>query len=206
MMDRPEMFIVAGPPGGGKSAAFGLRAFAERIFNADDRAAELNGGSYRGIPMAIRTQVNGEFERFVQECIEARQPFAIETTLRSTITFEQAKLAKTAGFRVTMIYVALESFELHFQRVTRRALLGGHAASEPTLRRIYDASLKNLPAAFDPVRSGIDEIRVFDNSAADQIPTLALEVTSGRITRIGDKMPVWLLKAMNGTDALGSAV
>lgn len=195
-MDRPEMFIVAGPPGGGKSAAFGLRAFAERIFNADDRAAELNGGSYRGIPMAIRAQVNREFERFVQERIEARQPFAIETTLRSTITFEQAKIAKTAGFRVTMIYVALESFELHFRRVTRRALLGGHAASEPTLRRIYDASLKNLSAALDPVHSGIDEIRVFDNSAADQIPTLALEVKSGRITRIGDEMPVWLLNAI----------
>lgn len=172
----------------------------------ENRAAELNGGLYRGIPMAIRTQVNREFERFVQGRIAARQPFAIETTLRSKITFDQAKLAKTAGFRVTMIYVALDSFELHFQRVTRRALLGGHARERPTLRRIYDASLKNLSPAFDPVRSGVDEIRVFDNSATDQIPTLALEVTRGRITRIGDKMPVWLLKAMNGMDALGSAV
>jgi hypothetical protein len=44
-------------PGGGKSTAFGLRAFADRIFNADDRPAKPNGGSYRGIPMAIRTQV-----------------------------------------------------------------------------------------------------------------------------------------------------
>lgn len=198
-----EMFIVAGPPGGGKSTVFGLRAFADRIFNADDRAAELNGGSYRGIAMAIRAQVNREFERFVHESIAARQRFAIETTLRSTITFEQAKFARAAGFHVAMIYVALESFDLHLERVTQRALLGGHAASEPTLRRIYDASLKNLSLAVDPLRSGIDEVQMFDNSAPGEIPKLALEVRSGRITRIGDNMPLWVTNALKGTDVLG---
>jgi len=198
-----EMFIVAGPPGGGKSTAFGLRAFADRIFNADDRAAELNGGSYRGIPMAIRIQVNREFEQFVHESIGAHHRFAIETTLRSTITFEQAKLARAAGFHVAMVYVALESFERHLERVTQRALLGGHAASEPTLRRIYHASLKNLSLALDPIGSGIDEVRIFDNSAIGQIPELALEVSDGRITYRGNDMPVWLTNALRGTEGLG---
>jgi len=169
-MHPREMFIVAGPPGGGKSTVFGLRAFAERIFNADDRAAELNGGSYRGIPLAIRSQVNREFEQFVHESIAAHHRFAIETTLRSAVTFEQAKLARAAGFYVAMTYVALESFELHLKRVTQRALLGGHAASEPTLRRIYEASLKNLSIALDPVQSGIDEVRVLTIRVWGKLP------------------------------------
>ncbi len=195
-MQSPEMFIVAGPPGGGKSTAFGLRAFAERIFNADDRAAELNGGSYRGIPLTVRTQVNREFERFVHESIATRQQFAIETTLRSAVTFEQANLAKAAGFRVTMTYVALESFELHFERVVRRSLAGGHAASESVLRRIYEASLRNLSVALDPLRSGIDEIRIFDNSVPELIPRPVLKVGDGRIIWIGDEVPGWLRKVL----------
>jgi predicted ABC-type ATPase len=77
-MSRPEMFIVAGPPGAGKSSVFPLRSFADRVFNADDRAAELNGGSYRGIPLHVRQKVNQEFESFVRESIAVSRSFALE--------------------------------------------------------------------------------------------------------------------------------
>ena len=132
-MQSPEMLIVAGPPGAGKSRNFPLGVLSGRVFNADDRAAELNGGSYRSIPLTVRAQVNREFESFVSNSVSTRQSFALETTLRSGITFEQARHAKSCGFRVAMIYVALRSFELHFGRVVDRARLGGHSASETTL-------------------------------------------------------------------------
>jgi hypothetical protein len=35
------MFIVAGPPGAGKSTAFPVSGFGVDFFNADDRAAAL---------------------------------------------------------------------------------------------------------------------------------------------------------------------
>jgi predicted ABC-type ATPase len=130
------MFIVAGPPGGGKSSVFPLRRLAHRAFSADDRAAELKRGSYRSIPLHIRREVNQEFERFVRDNTIRGQSFALEITLRSRVTFEQARHAKSVGFKVLMVYVALDSFDLHFDRVRRRALLGGHAASASTLRRI----------------------------------------------------------------------
>ena len=57
-MRSRRMFIVAGPPGGGKSSFFALSDFADRVFNADDRAAELNSGSYENIPTAVRAAVN----------------------------------------------------------------------------------------------------------------------------------------------------
>jgi predicted ABC-type ATPase len=88
---RPTMIVVAGPPGSGKSTVFPVSGFGVAFFNADDRAAALNGGSYTGISRQIRQQVNRQDEEFVVEHISRRESFAIETTLRSEVTFEQAR-------------------------------------------------------------------------------------------------------------------
>jgi hypothetical protein len=63
------------------------------LFNGDDRAAELNLGSFRKISTEIRAQVNVEFQRWILNHITARRSFAIETTLCSPISFEQSRLA-----------------------------------------------------------------------------------------------------------------
>ncbi len=60
----PRMIIVAGPPGSGKSTLFPVSSFGVDFFNADDRAAALNNGSYVDIPMETRARVNREFEAF----------------------------------------------------------------------------------------------------------------------------------------------
>jgi hypothetical protein len=89
------MFIVAGPPGSGKSTAFPVAGFGVDFFNADDRAAALNQGSYLGIPRAVRREVNRVFEAFAQDHIERQVSCAFETTLRSTITFRPGGASQT---------------------------------------------------------------------------------------------------------------
>lgn len=132
----PRMIVVAGTPGSGKSTLNPVSSFGVSYFNAGDRAAELNGGSYLGISNEIRKIVNREFEIFVLSSIEKRISLAIETTLRSEITFEQPPLAKQAGFVIEMRYLAFRDFASHLERVKARADAGGHSASETTLRRI----------------------------------------------------------------------
>ena len=199
-MPARRMVIVAGPPGAGKSSVFPLTDFADRVFNADDRAAALNAGSYEGIPLAIRTAVNREFEEFVHANIRSGTSFAIETTLGSTITFEQARIARQHGFRVLMVYVALDTVEQHIERVKRRAARGGHSASETTLRRIHASSLENLPVALSPGKSGIEFIRIYDNSISGSGPSLALESRRGRVVRLAAEFLRWLQRALHWTD------
>ena len=99
-----------GPPGGGKSKAFPVSGFGVDFFNADDHAAALNQGSYLQIPREVRDRVNLLFESFVLEHVHRRASCAFETTLRSSITFEQAAMAKHAGFATEMRYLALRDF------------------------------------------------------------------------------------------------
>ena len=189
----PRMIVVAGPPGSGKSSIFPVSSFGVSCFNADDRAAELNCGSYVGIPKHIRTAVNREFETFVLACIESRTSFAIETTLRSAVTFEQASHAKAAGFATEMRYLALRDFAMHVERVKVRADAGGHSASETTLRATYEASLANLPKAI----AEMDDLWVYDNSPVGGPPRLVLESEKGAVRFLVDHPPDWLVTALD---------
>src|SRR5215831_759849 len=189
----PRMIVVAGPPGSGKSSIFPVSSFGVSCFNADDRAAELNQGSYVGIPKHIRQSVNCEFESFVLRCIENRTSFAIETTLRTPVTFEQASLAKAAGFTTEMRYLALRDFAMHFERVKARADAGGHSASEITLRTTYKSSLANLPKAI----AEMDDLWVYDNSPVGGPPRLILESEKGVVRFLADDPPDWLTTALD---------
>jgi predicted ABC-type ATPase len=144
--------------------------------------------------------VNREFEEFVHTSIREGVSFALETTLRSSITFDQAKLARDKGFEVVMFYVALDSVEQHIQRVMRRASRGGHSASEGTLRRIHATSMANRPVVLDPDKSGIETVEIYDNSREEALPILLLEARAGRITRLADDFPDWLRTALGWTE------
>jgi predicted ABC-type ATPase len=187
------MIVVAGPPGSGKSTLYPVSGFGVSYFNADDRGAELNGGSYAGISKEIRKIVNREFEAFVLGSIKKHTSFAIETTLRSDVTFEQARTAKQAGFVIEMRYIALRDFESHLERVKARADAGGHSASEATLRRIYEASLRNLRRAV----LEMDILWVYDNTSIDARHPVVLEARDGEVCFLADNAPAWLTMTLD---------
>jgi predicted ABC-type ATPase len=182
------MIVVAGPPGAGKSTAFPVSGFGVDFFNADDRAAALNHGSYIGIPTAVRRDVNALFESFVLDHIERRVSCAFETTLRSDITFDQAAQAKRAGFYLEMRFVALRDFTLHLERVKMRADSGGHSAPESVLRAIWESSIRNLRRAIREM----DFILVYDNSGWGVAPTVLLKAVNGEVVYLTEDIPQWL--------------
>jgi predicted ABC-type ATPase len=142
------------------------------------------------IPPAVRAIVNQEFERFISEHIGNRTSLSFETTLRSAITFEQAGRAREAGFNLTMIYVAIESVEMHLERIRARVDARGHGASERRLRQIHASSLNNFRRALVE----FDRVDVYDNSGLG--PELVLIRESGVTTYTSPHLPEWVLRAL----------
>src|ERR1700726_119016 len=77
-------------------------------------------------------------------------------TLRSPITFDQARLAHDHGFWPSMHFLLAGNVEESIRRITERSYRGGHSASERLVRDIYDKSTKNLSTAVDFGASGLE--------------------------------------------------
>lgn len=178
-MTQPTMIVVAGPPGSGKTTYFPVSAFGVDSFNIDDRCAQILG-SYRAIPREVRAAVARECERFVLEHIHRRKSFAVETTLRTTVAIDQAKLARQQGFVTHLRFVATSASDENIGRVLQRALSGGHAASERDVRTIYVASLANLGKALQ----AFDRVRVYDSTERWAAPRLIAVARAGHVTRV----------------------
>ena len=191
------MTIVAGPPGGGKSSHFAVPRSGVDWFNGDDRAAQLNSGSYQQIPPEIRVASGRQLQQFIESHIEARVSFAYENALRTDACFEQIRRAKSMGFQVNMDFLAAGPVEEHIRRVINRASLGGHSASERKLRYIYEHSMKNLVTAFEENRLGhIDQLQVFDNSRRFSRPRIILRMAGGLPKIMAADSPAWLESAL----------
>ena len=120
--------------------------------------------------------------------IERRSSCAFETTLRSAVTFEQAALARRAGFVTEMRYIGLPNFEMHLERVKMRADRGGHSAPEPVLRGIYESSMANLRRAMREM----DLLYVYENGVWGETPEILLQAEHGEIVFQAERMPQWL--------------
>ena len=193
------MYVVAGPSGSGKTSAFPGSRFGCDYFNADDYAAQLNGGSYVGIPMSIRREVWPVCEKFIEDHIAAGKDFATETTLRSTIGFDQMKQAHEAGFDVEFTYVCVDNISRSIDRVATRADMGGHSGSEDTVRDIRSRSLGNFPRVLDELGRTIDLLDIYDNSAFEMKPKLIASFVGRDITSLASDLPAWMDEALGQT-------
>jgi predicted ABC-type ATPase len=193
------MYVVAGPAGSGKTSAFPGDSFGCDYFNADHYAAMLNGGTYIGIPNSIRKQVGPICEKFIQDHIAAGLSFATETTLRSTIAFDQMKQAHEAGFSVSFTYICVDDLGTSVKRVKQRAFMGGHSASEETVQDIRAKSLINLRRAFEEVGNTIDSFDVYDNSALGMPPKLIASFLGREITFLETELPAWMDEGLGRT-------
>lgn len=162
MQDLPQVYIIAGCNGAGKTtASFTILPDiipCREFVNADEIAKGLSPFQ----PESVAFEAGRIMLSRIHELLHQRANFAFETTLSTRSYHQFIKQAQQQGYVVTLLFFWLSSPELAIERVKTRVLEGGHDIPELIIRRRYQRGIYNLWRIFLPI---VDHLLIFDNSS-----------------------------------------
>lgn len=183
---RPEILVLAGVNGAGKSSVAGarIRNAGGQFYDPDLYARQLQIAQ----PGLSIEEANGQAWQhgrgLLERAINTQVNYAFESTLGGTTIPELLRRA-AASHDVRVLFVGLDSPDRHIARVAARVRTGGHDIPEAKIRARFTSSRANLIALLRVLAS----LRLYDNSievAADEtsvpLPKRLLEMEAGVIT------------------------
>ena len=75
----------------------------------------------------------------------------METTLSGNSYARAIPLWRKMGYHVKLFFLQLPNVEMAIDRVAERVMQGGHNIPETTIRRRYEAGLKNFHQIYKPL-------------------------------------------------------
>lgn len=186
-MTQPTLYLVAGPNGAGKSTLTKSGRFGEaRIVDPDAIARRIAPDDpQRAAAAAGRTAIR---ER--QAALAAARSLVVETTLAGSTALRWMHAARVAGYRVELHYVSVNSAAVALHRIANRVAQGGHPVPEADVRRRFDRSRTNLPAA---IRRA-DATTLYDNSERAH-PHRRVAILEPARCRFAERPPRWATDA-----------
>ena len=174
----PNLYIIAGCNGAGKTTA-SMTVLPEilncyEFVNADEIARGLSPFQ----PEKVAIEAGRIMLNRIKHLVETGEDFAFETTLATKSYVPFIQKAKEHGYKVTLVFVYLNSVELAKQRVKDRVSKGGHHIEAEVIERRYHAGLKNFLHLYMPV---CDLWMLIDNSSENFELT---EIASGELNEI----------------------
>lgn len=140
----PNLYVIAGCNGAGKTTASftilpGMLNCKEFV-NADGIAAGLSPFN----PESVAIEAGRLMLSRIEELLRVRVDFAIETTLATRSYLPLIKKAQALGYKVTLLYIWLDSPKTAKERVAIRVTKGGHNIPEDVIERRYYRGIFNL--------------------------------------------------------------
>ena len=178
----PQLWIVAGPNGAGKTT-IAERWLASRIpVISPDNLAAIHGLS----PMQAGRAAVREQERLLASGVS----FAVDTTFSGKRELDLMRRARTAGFKVNLIFICVTSAALCQVRIEERVSSGGHSVPARDVARRFERSLNNLTVAL----SIAERTFILDNT--EEKHKLLFSIEHSRVKHLSKKMPDWAKQAI----------
>jgi len=146
-----NLYIIAGCNGAGKTtASFTIlpeMLNCNEFVNADSIAAGLSPFN----PESVAIEAGRLMLLRIDELMKAGVDFAFETTLATRSYVSLVKDAQRMGYKVTLLFIWLDSPETAIQRVADRVAEGGHDIPKDVIERRYHRGVSNLIKLYIPV-------------------------------------------------------
>jgi len=154
------LILIGGPNGCGKSSLYeGIRSRKTPLpyLNADLIAVASQGiqGAH-GEVNAGRIML-----RQLSSAIKEDRSIAIETTMSGRMWVKIINNAKAKGYKITSVFVTIDTVEKSIARIAERKRRGGHAIPDDTVRRRWKRCHYNFLQSYRRIS---DSWYIFDNS------------------------------------------
>jgi predicted ABC-type ATPase len=156
--------IIAGPNGAGKTTF--AREFLPKeteivhFVNADLIAAGLSALKPETAAVTAGRVFLAELVRLAAD----GESFAFETTFSGRSYSARIVKWKSAGYRIEIAYLKIDSPEIGLKRIAARVKQGGHDVSRDDVLRRFDRSWTNFMGLYRPLA---DAWAVYDNSGPE---------------------------------------
>lgn len=159
----PLCIVIAGPNGAGKTT-FATEYLVHEAGVLHFINVDLIAGGLSPLQPELANVFAGRiFLEQWSRLVSARASFAFETTMSGLTLSRRLCALRTAGYRVTMIFLKLSSPELALRRVAARVKQGGHHVPEKDVVRRFARGWENFVQIYRPLA---DAWAVYDNSEA----------------------------------------
>ncbi len=152
---RPQLHVIAGPNGSGKTTYANSWNHPFTIHNPDDIAKNAGGDAGNRLIAAGRII----HERIYAD-IGARRSFGFETTMAGTNWQTIMKTCVEQNYFVYLHFICVQNLDVSRSRVAQRVSIGGHGVPEVDQLRRFQRVLDNLPKAILLA----DAAYIYDNS------------------------------------------
>ena len=162
---KPELIIIAGPNGSGKTSItqkFLHHEWAEgtTYINPDQVAKDMFGDWNDSEAVLKAANYCSDLR---EQCLRDKKGFVFETVLSAQDKIDFVIRAKQAGFFIRIFFISTSNPAINASRIAKRVMEGGHDVPITKIISRYNKSIQNCKT----VASIVDRLYVYDNSIDD---------------------------------------
>lgn len=177
----PEMIIIAGPNGSGKTSVtqrFLHHEWAEgTLYINPDEVAKDMFGDWNSAE-AVRKAAD-YCAALREECLREHRSFVFETVMSAEDKVNFIIRAKKAGFFIRLFFISTVHPSVNAARIANRVMKGGHDVPIPKIISRYYKSIENCHT----VSRVVDRLYVCDNSVDGEDARLLFRLVDGELKK-----------------------
>lgn len=177
----PELIIIAGPDGSGKTTIttqFLHHEWSEGILYINpDIIAQEKFGDWNSTEAVLKAAQYCESLR--ENCLREKRSFVFETVFSAKDKIDFILRAKAAGFFIRLFFIATSSPTINASRIANRVMEGGHDVAISKIISRYQKSIINC-SLIAPI---VDRLYVYDNSVDDAMAALQYRLSNGVLVK-----------------------
>ena len=177
----PEMIVIAGPNGSGKTSVthkFLHHEWAEGTLyiNPDEIAQELFGDWNSNDAVLKAANYCAELR---EKCLQEHKSFVFETVMSAEDKVDFILRAKRAGFFIRIFFISTSHPAINAARIANRVMKGGHDVPiTKIISRYY--KIKNCKK----ITPAVDRLYVYDNSVDGEDARLLFRLSEGQLKKM----------------------